>query len=286
MNTFKLPVCRTVSALRQEIAHQKTTLGQRVGMVPTMGALHEGHLSLISQAKEQNDVVILTIFVNPLQFGEGEDLESYPRRLAEDVSLGESVGATLVFSPDPEDFYDPNHQTTVTNSGLENLYCGQFRPGHFNGVLTVVAKLLMAGLPDTAYFGQKDYQQLFLIKRMVADLNIPVKVLGCSTIRESSGLAKSSRNEYLSAEELQKASQIYQVLQEAKKGLVNGLNWSDIHLKGIEVLVNSGFDEVQYFEYLSQDTLMPISDNSTPGVLIIAALIGNTRLIDNLEISS
>lgn len=286
MNTFKLPVCRTVSALRQEIAHQKTILGQRVGMVPTMGALHEGHLSLISQAKAQNDVVILTIFVNPLQFGEGEDLESYPRRLAEDVSLGESVGATLVFSPDPEDFYDPNHQTTVTNSGLENLYCGQFRPGHFNGVLTVVAKLLMAGLPDAAYFGQKDYQQLFLIKRMVTDLNIPVKVLGCSTIREPSGLAKSSRNEYLSDEELQKASQIYQVLQEAQKSLLNGENWLDIHSKGIKYLVKSGFHEVQYFEYLSQETLMPISDNSIPGVLIIAALIGSTRLIDNLEISS
>lgn len=286
MNTFKLPVCRTVSALRQEIAHQKTTLGQRVGMVPTMGALHEGHLSLISQAAEQNDVVILTIFVNPLQFGEGEDLDSYPRRLAADVSLGQSAGASLVFSPDPEDFYDPHHQTTVTNSELETLYCGQFRPGHFSGVLTVVAKLLMAGLPDAAYFGQKDYQQLFLIKRMVADLNIPVKVFGCPTIRESSGLAKSSRNEYLSKEELQQASQIFQVLQEVKKALINGENWSEVHSKGIDRLINSGFHEVQYFEYLSQETLLPFSGDSASGVLIIAALIGSTRLIDNLEISS
>lgn len=280
-NKFVLPVCRTVSALRKEIARQKQS---QVGMVPTMGALHEGHLSLIRKAAQQNDTVVLTIFVNPLQFGAGEDLDSYPRRLAQDIELGKSAGATLIFAPTTESFYDPNHQTTVMNTVLKDKYCGEFRPGHFDGVLTVVAKLLLAGLPDRAYFGKKDYQQLFLIKKMVTDLNIPVKVLGCPTKRERSGLAKSSRNEYMDADQIQKATLIYEVLSETKKALKSGKRWSNLHQKGINKLKKGGFGEVQYFELLSRDQLLPVKGISRPSVLIIAAYMGQTRLIDNLEI--
>lgn len=289
---FALPVCRNVVALRRELSRQKKDLKSKVGMVPTMGALHDGHLSLIKKAASRNEIVILTIFVNPLQFGANEDLDSYPRRLVKDVELGQSAGATVVFSPTEDSFYSPLHQTTITNLPLKDKYCGEFRPGHFDGVLTVVAKLLMAGLPNEAFFGKKDYQQLYLIKRMVDDLNIPVRVFGVSTKREKSGLAMSSRNEYLTREQRNQAETIYQVLSEARKAIKSGGNWSKLRQRGIEKLYKIGFSEIQYFEHLAKTDLMPMKRSKKAGkipkkdqgVLLIAGVIGQTRLIDNLEI--
>jgi pantoate--beta-alanine ligase len=293
-----LPICRTIAALRLEITRQKSLYSAaKVGMVPTMGALHAGHLSLIQKASSRNEIVILTIFVNPLQFGVDEDFDSYPKSFKRDVDLGLESGATLIFAPKESSFYSPEHQTTVTNFPLQNKYCGEFRPGHFDGVLTVVAKLLFAGMPDESFFGKKDYQQLYLIKKMVNDLNIPVRVFGLPTKRESSGLALSSRNEYLSVNQQGQAALIYKVLKQIKKGIKNGENWSLLRQKGIKLLKNNGFSDVQYLEYVSRDHLLPFpvekpnqsSVNSTQGhrdkgVLIIAAILGETRLIDNLEV--
>lgn len=280
---FALPVCKNVNELRREVARQKL-VRQGVGLVPTMGALHEGHMSLIQKASKSHGVVILSIFVNPLQFGAGEDLDSYPRRLQEDVRLGSLSGATVIFAPTQDSFYNSNHQTTLANFELENLYCGEFRPGHFRGVLTVVAKLLMASIPDTAYFGKKDYQQLYLINRMVTDLNIPVKVLGCVTKRETSGLAKSSRNEYLSENNYKKAASVYQALKDAKKELKSGKSWIKQRKEGIEKLEKEGFGAIQYFELVDRKTLLPQKKYARPAVLLIAVYLGETRLIDNLEL--
>ena len=281
MKKLALPICKDVNSLRKSISKQKK---QSVGMVPTMGALHEGHLSLIRKAAQNHDTVIVTIFVNPIQFGPNEDLDAYPRRLVQDVELARSAGATLVFAPTKESFYSLRHQTTIANFELENLYCGEFRPGHFRGVLTVVTKLLLAGLPDAAYFGKKDYQQLYLIKRMVEDINIPVRVVGCPTKREKDGLARSSRNEYLSSGERSQSAQIYQVLKSTKEALKNNKKWNNLRKSGIKTLTNSGFDSVQYFELVSRNTLLPLKKFDEPAVLLLAAYMGKTRLIDNLEV--
>lgn len=276
-----IPIYRSKEELRQAFQRRNFSLG----MVPTMGALHEGHLSLIDQSVAQNEQTLVSIFVNPLQFGAGEDLDQYPRRLEADAALCAARGATAIFAPTPELMYGENHQTTVVNFDLENLYCGKYRPGHFRGVLTVVAKLLLLPLPDRAYFGEKDRQQLFLIKRMAEDLDLPTQIIGCPIIREESGLAMSSRNEYMSEEMKEQAPVLFELLQEFSQSQP-GTTASALRKMAQERLQKVPLaKELQYLEFADGQSFLPI-EGELPAhfYILIAAYFGETRLIDNLEV--
>lgn len=267
------------------ILDQVKARGQSIGLVPTMGALHPGHMSLVQAASAQSDFVIVTIFVNPLQFGQGEDLDKYPRRLEADALLCESHGAHLVFAPSPEEMYERPTQTLIANTDLDDLYCGAYRPGHFKGVLTVVAKLFNLSRADKAFFGSKDYQQLYLIQRMVKDLDMCVEVIACPTVREQDGLAMSSRNEYLSPELRQKALGISQGLQAAQLAFEAGERSCARLQECVRgPILASGADSIQYIEVLSADDLLPRQNLESKGVILVAAYYGNTRLIDNREL--
>lgn len=288
--------------------------GETVGFVPTMGALHEGHLSLIRAAKQQSDRVIASIFVNPTQFGLGEDFDRYPRTLNQDQALLAQAGCSAVFHPAVAEIYPPGSQTTVRVEPLGSVLCGQFRPAHFQGVATVVAILLNLVRPNKAFFGRKDYQQIVVIRQMVQDLAIPVEVVGVPTLREADGLAMSSRNRYLTLEERCKAVGLYQALLTARQ------TWQD-HRKehrkeqgrptdidididaaahtpqetpwvrsAVRVLDSFGIQDIDYVEVRDAQTLNPLSwrqmhaSSPTP-IMLIAARIGTTRLIDNMVFS-
>jgi len=258
--------------------------GKSIGLVPTMGALHKGHIHLVETSAKNNDVTIVSIFVNPTQFGANEDFAKYPRRLQMDAKLCAEAGANIVFAPEPKDMYPEPLQTYVRNAELENVYCGKWRPGHFAGVLSVVAKLFNIALPSKAYFGEKDFQQLHVIRKMVFDLNFPVKVIGVKTIREKSGLAMSSRNEYMSLKEREAASSIYAGLLEAKKMYERGI-YSVAKLKGIvEKKIKQAGGKIQYVEIANKNDLQPIKTKvSKNAVILLACYFGKTRLIDHLE---
>jgi len=279
-----MKIVKTIAELRSELA-QIRKAGKTIGCVPTMGALHDGHMTLVQKSAAQNDATVVTIFVNPLQFGKNEDLDSYPRRLDEDAALCEQHGATLIFAPNPTAMYPSDPQTFVCNESLENLYCGEFRPGHFRGVLTVVAKLFLAVQPDHAYFGRKDYQQAFLIRKMVDDLNFPVQVVLIPTSREASGLARSSRNEYLTRDERNAAAAIYAGLCAAQEEYAE----DERSVGVLRTIVNGAIEHaggtIQYVHIVSQETLLPIQgDISGKATILVAAFFGQTRLIDNLEL--
>ena len=281
-----MKIVTTIAELRTELAKYRKS-NKSIGCVPTMGALHEGHMDLVKKSASQNDITVVTIFVNPLQFGKNEDLESYPRRLDDDARLCEKHGATLIFSPSAASMYPENPQTYVYNEPLENLYCGAYRPGHFRGVLTVVAKLFLAVLPDHAYFGCKDYQQAYLIRKMVDDLNFPVKIVMIPTSREKSGLARSSRNEYLSKEERNAAASIYEGLFAAQEEFED----EECSVQILRTIVTGAIEhaggKVQYVQIVSQKTLLPIQDEITEkATILVAAFFGKTRLIDNLELEN
>lgn len=255
-----------------------------VGLVPTMGALHEGHLSLVRRARDENDVVVASIFVNPLQFGPGEDLDKYPRDLEGDMEKLERAGADILFMPDPPSMYPEGFSTSVTVAGISEKLCGAFRPGHFTGVATVVLKLLHCVFPTRAYFGQKDYQQTVVIRRIAEDLNLGVELVICPTVREHDGLAMSSRNLYLQPEERRAATILYKTLDSsahmirtvtADAGEVN--NHMLFLLKG-EPLVS----EIQYAGLYDPETLDPVATAGSKTLLAIALKIGSTRLIDNM----
>lgn len=257
--------------------------GKRVGFVPTMGFLHEGHLSLARQAKDRTDTVIMSIFVNPAQFGEGEDLETYPRDLERDVSLAEGEGVDAIFAPDVEEMYPPGSATFVEVRGpvTEGL-CGRSRPGHFRGVTTIVAKLFNAAEPDEAFFGQKDAQQLAVIKRMVKDLDIPVDIIACPIVREEDGLAMSSRNTYLSPRERRQALALPESLEKAKELIASGETSPGAIKKEMEKILKSGPDmKVDYVEIVDADSLEPLGDVQKNTLIAVAAFAGRTRLIDN-----
>lgn len=279
-----MQIVHTKAELQQALA-QVRSQGKSIGLVPTMGALHDGHMSLISAAAASNDFVVVTIFVNPLQFGQGEDLDKYPRRLEADAALCEQYGAQLVFAPAPDEMYPIPTQTLIENTELDASYCGAYRPGHFKGVLTVVAKLFNLVLPTQAFFGLKDYQQLYLIQRMVKDLDFSVEIIPCPIIREMDGLAMSSRNEYLSPAERQNALGISQALNQAEEALKQGLRDSQ-SLKDLmnKIILESGANEVQYIHILSQENLLPIETVKQKAVILVAAYYGKTRLIDNREV--
>ncbi|MDM7274023.1 pantoate--beta-alanine ligase [Sulfurihydrogenibium azorense] len=260
--------------------------GKKVGFVPTMGYLHDGHVSLIRCAKSQNDVVVVSIFVNPLQFGKNEDLDRYPRDFERDKSICEKEGVDYLFYPDYKDMYPEGFQTYVEVVELSKGLCGDYRPGHFKGVATVVLKLLNIVCPDNAYFGKKDYQQLKVIERMVKDLNLPINIVGCPIVRETDGLAMSSRNNYLSKEERQSATYIYKGLLEGKKLFQSGeKDPKRIKEAVVETIKKAPLlKEIQYVEIVDKDSLKPKEVVEPGDVIAVAVFIGNTRLIDNMEL--
>jgi pantoate ligase/cytidylate kinase len=255
-----------------------------VGLVPTMGALHAGHLSLIHQARKDNGLVVVSIFVNPLQFAPNEDFQQYPRTLEQDQQLCQQAGADAIFAPSATELYGSAKLTQVMPpADLMDTLCGRFRPGHFPGVATVVTKLIGIVQPDRAYFGQKDAQQLAILRRVVADLNLPVEVVGCPIVREADGLALSSRNRYLSAEERSQATVLYRSLRRAKQALKDGKVLRG-ELLGILQQELSTVPQVkpQYIDLVHPDTMAPLEQIEDLGLLAIAAHVGSTRLIDNL----
>jgi pantoate--beta-alanine ligase len=258
--------------------------GQSLALVPTMGALHSGHLKLITEASRVADRVAATIFVNPLQFGANEDLDRYPRQEEKDAAMLEEAGCDLLWLPQPGEFYPAGFATTVSVKGVSDRWEGEARPGHFDGVATVVAKLLCAVRPDIALFGEKDFQQLAVIRRMALDLQLGIEVLGVPTVRDEDGLALSSRNAYLSPEERSNAVELPRALNEAAEAISSGLLVSDALAAAKARLTRAGFSRIDYVALVNALTLEPLEQAGGPMRLIAAALIGRTRLIDNIAV--
>ncbi len=254
--------------------------GKRVALVPTMGALHDGHASLITHAQEIADAVVVSIFVNPTQFAPNEDLARYPRTMDDDVKIAQAAGAEIIYAPSAEDMYPEGFSSKVSAGEISTILCGKFRAGHFDGVATVVTKLLLRVMPHVAVFGMKDYQQLCVIERVVEDLDIPIEIVPAPTIREEDGLALSSRNRYLSEEERKIAPLLYKTLtQVAKEMKYSGV--ADALAKGIADLTAHGF-KVEYLELCDSISLAPLSEFVEDARLLVAAWLGKTRLIDNI----
>lgn len=278
MNTVQ-----TLQQLRAAIS-QARSANKRIALVPTMGNLHAGHIALIKQAVERADFVVASIFVNPLQFGPNEDLDSYPRTLAEDQSKLFDAGCNLLFTPSAEDMYPQgmDQHTTVSVPGVSAGLCGGSRPGHFDGVATVVCKLLNMVQPDMALFGEKDYQQLAVIRKMVADLNMPVQIFGVPIVRDEDGLALSSRNGYLSAQQRASAPALQQCMQAVKAHIKNGRNDYAVLFEQFNTDLQAAGFRLDYVELRDALSLQLADANSTQLVLLAAAYLGTTRLIDNL----
>lgn len=256
--------------------------GLSIGLVPTMGYLHEGHASLIKKAREENDRVIVSDFVNPIQFGPTEDLESYPRDFDADCALCESIGADLIFHPAADEMYFPDFSTHVDVDGVSAGLCGKSRPIHFRGVCTVVSKLFNISEADRAYFGQKDAQQLAVVRRMVRDLNVNIQIVGCPIIREEDGLAKSSRNTYLSAEERQAATVLNKALTEGRRMVENGENDAKAVKNKIRAIIEAEpLAKVDYVEIVDWNQLEEVESTEGDILAAVAVYIGKTRLIDN-----
>jgi pantoate--beta-alanine ligase len=275
----------TIAAVRERVAAWRRA-GQRVAFVPTMGNLHAGHISLIEKAREHGDRFVASIFVNPMQFGPNEDFAHYPRTPRQDEAMLAAAGCNLMFMPDVAEIY-PNgaeRPTSVEVPGLSDVLCGAFRPGHFQGVATVVAKLFNIVAPDVAVFGEKDYQQLTIIRRMVTELCMPVQIVGAPTVREADGLAMSSRNQYLGSEERSTAPRIHAALSEAIERLRGGSrDFAAIEQRGRERLATGGF-RVDYFEVREGRNLEKPSPDTRHFVVLTAARLGKARLIDNLQL--
>lgn len=256
-----------------------------VGLVPTMGYLHEGHLSLVRRARAENDLVVMSIFVNPTQFAAGEDLDRYPRDLARDLRLAGEEGVDAVFHPQPQEMYAPGHCTWVDVEGLTEHLCGASRLGHFRGVATVVAKLFGLCRPERAYFGRKDAQQAFLIRRMASDLDLGVDVVVCPIVREPDGLAMSSRNVYLTAEERAQAPTLYRALREAEVAIAAGERGATlVRATVMGVLAEAPLGKVDYVEVVSTAALQPVDVIAGEVLVAVAVWFGATRLIDNMMV--
>jgi pantoate--beta-alanine ligase len=266
----------------QNISDSLKREGSTIGLVPTMGALHEGHFSLIKRCKRASDITVVSIFVNKLQFGPKEDFDKYPKRFLHDKAEAKKRGVDYIFAPSHEELYDKNFSSFVEVEGVAETLCGAFRPGHFKGVTTVVSKLFNIVKPDLAFFGEKDYQQLVAIKRMVADLNFDVKVVGSKIIREQDGLALSSRNAYLSKIERKKATVLYRALKESKRLFQNGENSALKIIKNAVDLIRSEGLKIDYVNIVDSDTLKDVKRVKGKALMAVAASIGNTRLIDNM----
>ena len=280
----KLAIVRTVAELRHAVAAYKAA-GRTVGLVPTMGALHEGHVSLVKGALARGDVPSASIFVNPTQFGPNEDFAAYPRDEAGDFAKLEAAGCRIVFAPDKDEMYPTPMLTTVKVTGVTDGLCGPFRPGHFDGVATVVTKLLMMAMPDRGYFGEKDFQQLQVIKTMVRDLAMPVEIVGMPTVREPDGLAMSSRNRYLSPAERTTALQLYREMNTVANTVRDGRSsCSEATAVASKALLAAGFDKVEYLTVVDAESLKPLERVAGPARVIVAARLGRTRLIDNIAV--
>jgi pantoate--beta-alanine ligase len=284
MPTAHPPIIRTIAALRDLLVEWRRD-GARIGLIPTMGALHEGHLTLVRRALAVGERAVVSIFVNPTQFGPNEDFSAYPRREAQDVATFAEAGGHLVWAPTVDEMYPAGFATHVAVSGLTDGLCGPFRPGHFQGVATVVAKLLLQVQADHAYFGQKDYQQLQVVTRMARDLDIPTGIVGVPTVREADGLALSSRNVYLSAVERQAAAQLPRVMREtAAAALAGEAPFAQLLETAKARLSAAGFGPIDYVSINDAETLVPVESLARPARLFVAARLGRTRLIDNIPI--
>lgn len=268
----------------EELAQSRSALGGKIALVPTMGALHSGHMALVAEARRRADKVIASIFVNPAQFGEGEDFGRYPRREADDAAMLEAAGCDLLWAPAVAEIYPDGFATKVSVGGVSERWEGEARPGHFDGVATVVAKLLLAVRPDVALFGEKDFQQLAVIRRLVVDLGIPVEIVGVPTVREPDGLALSSRNAYLSPEERGRAVALPKALKEARDAIRSGRGVGAALQAAKQNLVNAGFLRIDYLALVDAATLEPLEGPKGEMRLIAAAMIGATRLIDNIAV--
>jgi len=258
--------------------------GETIALVPTMGALHAGHIALVAEAKVRADHVVATIFVNPLQFGANEDLDAYPRQEAADVALLEAEGCDLLWLPTAAELYPAGFATTVSVAGVSERWDGAARPGHFDGVATVVAKLFTSVRPDLAIFGEKDFQQLAVIRRMTADLGLGVEVIGATTVRDGDGLALSSRNAYLSADERRRALVLPRALEQARVAMLDGMPVAAVLAEAEQQLAAAGFGPIDYVALVDAATLEPLDAPAGEMRLIAAARIGRTRLIDNIRV--
>ena len=276
-----IPLIGTPAAMRQTVAAARAA-GRRIGFVPTMGALHAGHVSLVERAARECDDVVVSIFVNPTQFGPGEDFARYPRTLAADLALLEPHGVRWVYAPQAAAVYPPDDATRIVVDGPALGFEGAIRPGHFSGVATVVCRLLLAVPADVAYFGAKDWQQTLVVKRMVRDLGLPVSIVVCPTVREADGLAMSSRNAYLSAVERPRATALAVSLERAEAGWLSGADVAAIEAAMREPLAAAGV-AIDYATVVDAETLDPPSDGR-PAVALVAGRLGTTRLIDNREL--
>lgn len=277
-----LKTVHSVAELRAVIAQWRAE-GLRVGLVPTMGALHAGHISLTEHIRNHADRVVVSIFVNPTQFGPNEDFGAYPRTLPDDQKMLDAAGVELCFAPPVEEMYPEGFATRVSVDGsLTNVLCGAARPGHFDGVAQIVTKLLLQALPDCAIFGQKDYQQLMVIRRFSTDLNIPVEIIGAPILREEDGLAMSSRNRYLTPDERAVAPTLNRVLSEIVKAAASGAEIGPFLARGREDILCAGFSLIDYLEIRDANTLELVTERVTgPSRVFVAAHLGKARLIDN-----
>ncbi len=277
-------IIETIFDLRTSIQTAKQA-GQRIGYVPTMGFLHDGHMALVDRARAENQFVVASVFVNPLQFGPNEDFAAYPRKIHQDATLLEQHGCDILFAPSVSTMYPAQENTVVHVQGLSERLCGQSRPTHFRGVTTVVMKFFNIVQPNAAYFGQKDGQQLVIIKQMVQDLNIPIEIVGVPIVRESDGLAKSSRNIYLTEAQRTHATILFRTLQWAKAKIAAGeRNAEQLRTEMQNQLTHEPDVLLDYIEIVNQNTLQPVSAIEGDIMIAIAAYIGKARLIDNLQL--
>ena len=276
-----MEIITTIENIRSIVNHWKDK-GYSIGFVPTMGYLHDGHAALIDQARKDNDKVIVSIFVNPTQFGENEDLNSYPRDINRDKSLCEAHKADIIFSPTSDEMYH-DRKAFVNIVELSDTLCGISRPIHFKGVCTVVTKLFNIIQPTNAYFGEKDAQQLAIIRKMVFDLNFPVNIIGVPIVRESDGLAKSSRNTYLSSEERKAATILYKAIQEGKECINRGASADSIINAMTNIVNTEPLAKIDYISVVDANTMQPVHEITSPVFVAMAVYIGSTRLIDNFS---
>jgi pantoate--beta-alanine ligase len=279
-----MKVSKTIELVRQLVKEARRT-GKTIGFVPTMGALHAGHVSLIDTAKQKCDYVVVSIFVNPTQFGPSEDFDKYPRPIEEDLKICQKAGVDLVFNPTTSEMYPDKNITCVNVEKLTDNMCGRSRPGHFRGVTTVCAKLFNIVSPDFAFFGQKDAQQAIVIKRMVADLNMPLEIVVCPIVREQNGLAMSSRNKYLSPQEREDAAFIYKSLQKCREMVDSGIRKTEtIIVQMRNILEKKASIKIEYVSIVDEKTLENIEVVQDKVLAAVAVRIGSTRLIDNIPI--
>lgn len=276
---------KTVADLRHHLAPRRAA-GQRIGFVPTMGALHAGHLSLVRAARRDCNCVVVSVFVNPTQFVAGEDYHSYPRCLQADLHACQREAVDLLFAPEVSEMYGPEPRTTVHVAGLTEPLCGAHRPGHFDGVTTVVAKLLNIVQPHVAYFGQKDAQQAIVIKRMVTDLNFPLQIVICPTIREPDGLAISSRNKYLSTQQRKDATLIYKSLQKCEEMIKAGIKDTKKMIDEMQKILQHPSIKIEYVSIVDAETLQNLDEAKGRVLVAVAVKIGTARLIDNILIDT